>query len=285
MHQLQTRSPEAANRAALQMVMSLILGMLVGAVQGLTGAGGGILAVPVLMASLGWDMRQAAPVALVAVAGSAAVGAAEGLRRNLVRYRAALLMVGAGVPFTGLGTRLAHLLPQAWLMAAFASLLLLVAGRLLRQTSHEAREEEENPANVWARINAETGRFHWTWSAACLLGVIGAATGFMAGLLGVGGGFVIVPMLRRFTSLDMHGIVATSLMVIALVGAGGVLSALAYGAELPASATAAFAAAAVGGMVTARILGRRLSPFHVQRAFAFLLVAVACGMFAKAVSA
>jgi uncharacterized membrane protein YfcA len=77
------------------MLISLILGALVGAVLGLTGAGGGILAVPALVVGFGWTMQQATPVALIAVAGSAAVGAIEGLRRGLVRYKAAVLMAVA----------------------------------------------------------------------------------------------------------------------------------------------------------------------------------------------
>jgi uncharacterized membrane protein YfcA len=67
------------------MVISLILGILVGAILGLTGAGGGILAVPALVAGMGLSMQQAAPMALVAVAGSAVLGALEGLRKKLVR--------------------------------------------------------------------------------------------------------------------------------------------------------------------------------------------------------
>ena len=264
------------------MSVTLILGMLVGAVQGLTGAGGGILAVPILMAGLGWTMQQAAPVALFAVASSAAVGAIEGLRRKIVRYRAGLLMVAAGVPFTGLGTRVARGVPQEWLMGLFAMVLLLVAARLFRQSRAGAAQEDEPTPAALARIRPDTGRFIWTRTTALVLGGIGALTGFMAGLLGVGGGFVIVPMLRRFTNLGMHGIVATSLFVISLVGSGGVMTALLYGAELPWTATLMFAGAAVVGMVMARIAGRRLSPLQVQRAFASLLVAVACGFLAKA---
>ncbi|MHA7235896.1 sulfite exporter TauE/SafE family protein, partial [Burkholderia pseudomallei] len=51
------------------MLISLVLGSIVGAVLGLTGAGGGILAVPALVVGMGWPMQQATPVALVAVAG------------------------------------------------------------------------------------------------------------------------------------------------------------------------------------------------------------------------
>ena len=74
----------------------------------------------------------------------------------------------------------------------------------------------------------------------------------MTGLLGVGGGFVIVPMLRRFTNVSMQGIVATSLHVIALVGLTGVVSALIHGASLPPGLTASFTAATACGMPVGR---------------------------------
>ncbi|MGN4152232.1 TSUP family transporter, partial [Burkholderia gladioli] len=107
------------------MTIALILGALVGAVLGLTGAGGGILAVPALVAGLGWTIQQATPVALIAVAGSAAIGALEAFRRRLVRYRAALLMAAAGVPATSLGVRAAQALPQRLLLALFAAVMLV----------------------------------------------------------------------------------------------------------------------------------------------------------------
>lgn len=83
-------------------------------------------------------MQQATPVALVAVAGSAALGALEGFRRGLVRYRAAFLMAAAGVPLTTLGVRVAHRLPQRVLLALFALVMLVVAVRLLRQALRHA---------------------------------------------------------------------------------------------------------------------------------------------------
>jgi uncharacterized membrane protein YfcA len=67
-----------------QVTPVFVLGMLIGAVLGLTGAGGGILAVPVLVAGMHWFMRQAAPVALIAVATGAAVGATDGFKQGLV---------------------------------------------------------------------------------------------------------------------------------------------------------------------------------------------------------
>lgn len=264
------------------MEVTLILGVLVGAVLGLTGAGGGILAVPALVAGLGWPMQQAAPVALIAVAGSAALGAFHGLRKGLVRYKTAILMVVTGIPFTSVGLKVAQVLSQRWLLGLFAVVMLAVATRLFRQARSSTKE---NPAEqrVWAQIDPATGRIHWSLATGLVIGSIGALTGFMTGLLGVGGGFIIVPMLRRFTNVSMHGIVATSLMVIALVGFGGVVSAIFHGVEMPLETTTLFALATAAGMVGARRFAANIPGHQVQLGFSLVLVVVAMGMIFKAI--
>ena len=265
------------------MVTSLVLGVLVGAVLGLTGAGGGILAVPALVFGLGWSMQQAAPVALIAVAGGAGIGAIEGFRRGLVRYRAAALMAVAGVPVTALGMRAAAATSQRALTALFAALMVLAAFRLLRQAGRAALHDAES-AWIIGRMDSATGRLVWNWPTALMLAGIGSLTGFATGLLGVGGGFIIVPMLRKLTNIPMHGIVATSLLVIALVGAGGVFAALLHGAVLPAQLTLLFAIATAAGMLAGRSASRRLSDTQVQVGFAGVLLVVAVGLFVKAAS-
>lgn len=261
------------------MLISLLLGVLVGAVLGLTGAGGGILAVPALAVGLGWSMQQAAPVALIAVAGGAGIGALDGFRQKLVRYRAAALMAVIGIPVTALGIRAAQAVSQPMLLGLFAAVMLLVAFRLLAQSFKGAPAE---PHSTFGRIDAQTGRFVWTPLTTLLLAGIGALTGFMTGLLGVGGGFVIVPLLRRFTELSMHGIVATSLLVIAIVGVGGVLAAVLHGAVLPLELTLLFTAATAAGMLAGRFASHRLSAAHVQVGFAIVLLVVALGLLVKA---
>ncbi|KVD07329.1 hypothetical protein WI80_18565 [Burkholderia ubonensis] len=265
------------------MLISLVLGGIVGAVLGLTGAGGGILAVPALVVGMGWPMQQATPVALVAVAGSAALGALEGFRRGLVRYRAAFLMAAAGVPLTTLGVRLAHVLPQRVLLALFAATMLVVAGRLLQQALRTPGGAVQASPLCVGRVNPDTGRLVWSWPAGVALASTGAVTGLMTGLLGVGGGFVIVPMLRKFTDVSMHGIVATSLMVIALVGTGGVIATLAAGTHAPLDVTLWFTATTALGMAAGRGVSRFLSARHVQVGFAAALVCVALGLLVKAV--
>ncbi|MEC5398217.1 sulfite exporter TauE/SafE family protein [Uliginosibacterium sp. H1] len=258
------------------MLFTLLSGVLVGVLMGVTGAGGGILSVPALVYGLGWSLPQAAPVALVATCLGSAVGAVEGLRRRLVRYRAALLIALASLPFSGLGVRAAQHLPTSVLSACFAVVLLIVAMRLLRQQSADTAELPRLAGA--AHINPDTGRFEWNARTACVFGLIGGVAGFMSGLLGVGGGFVVVPLLRRFSDASMHVVVATSLLIVALVSLGSLGNALANGAVLPAVITPWFAASVAAGMLVGRRIAHRLAAHHVQRGFAALLLIVAASL-------
>src|SRR5207253_6030479 len=114
------------SRSERFMLLATFFGVVMGLVLGLTGAGGGILAVPALVLGLGWSMTQAAPVALFAVGSAAAVGAIDGLRHGLVRYRAALLIALLGALFSPLGIYFAHRLPEKVLMILFSLLMVIV---------------------------------------------------------------------------------------------------------------------------------------------------------------
>ena len=260
--------------------MALAIGVPVGLIMGLTGAGGGMLALSALVLLLDWNMQQATPVALMAVTAGAYIGGLDGLRKNLVRYRAAILMALMGAPFAVAGVQMARMLAQKWLMLSFALVLVWVGLRLIRQRRPAPEDEPER--QVFARLQPETGRFNWTWSTTTIIASIGGTAGFMTGLLGVGGGFVIVPLLRHYTDVSMHAAVATSLLVIALVGTVGVSTALMHGVSLPLEFTILFILATIAGMLLGRRLVAHLPAIVVQRLFAILLLLVALGMTIKA---
>ncbi|MFZ6751960.1 sulfite exporter TauE/SafE family protein [Undibacterium sp. Dicai25W] len=261
---------------SLTMLLIIIAGSVVGLVMGLTGAGGGILAVPALIYSQGWTMQQAMPVALLAVTVGAMIGAIEGFSKKLVRYRAGFVMALAGSFPTWLGVHIAHRISQYWLMLSFAMILLLVATRLFIQIRQHGANENER--NTLANINANTGRFDWTPKTAAVIAGIGSIAGLSSGLLGVGGGFIIVPMLRHFTNVSIQGAVATSLFVISLVGMIGVSSALMNGAELPLQLSAIFVATTVAGTMLARRIVSYLPAQIVQIIFILLLSGVASSL-------
>ena len=261
-------------------VFSPLIGVVIGLVMGLTGAGGGILAVPALVYSQGWSMQQAMPVALLAVTGGAILGALEGFLRKLVRYRAGMLMACAGSVPTWLGVQLAARLSQTMLMRCFALVLLLVAVRLYFQMRTHVGDER-HPSAI-AHINQDTGRFDWNLPTLGIISAIGALSGFMTGLLGVGGGFIIVPMLRHFTNVSMHGAVATSLFVISLVGSIGIASAWSHGTAIPAGFAFLFVAATAAGMLLARRIAASLPAQAVQAMFILLLLGVAASLLVRA---
>jgi uncharacterized membrane protein YfcA len=258
------------------MMLLATLGLLIGAVMGLTGAGGGILAVPALMLALDQPLADVAPVALLAVAVSAAIGAWGGLRDRLVRYRAAMLMSIAGIPFTALGVRLGALLEARQRIWLFVALMLYVGVRQLRSLA--AEQLPLTREGSWRPLDACTGRIAWSWTSAMTVAAIGACTGLATGLLGVGGGFIIVPLLQRFSNVSIQGIIATALMVIALVSGGGVLIAVAHGARLPLSVALPFVGSATVGMFAGRQMAKLLSPRLLQSGFSALVFAVALAM-------
>ena len=253
-------------------MISSLLGFIVGLTLGLTGAGGGILAVPALVLGVGLSMTTAAPIALIAVGLAALTGAIDGLRRRLVRYKAAVLMSVVGGVMSPAGVWLAKRLPEFWLMVMFSGVMFIVAGRMFAQArqAHKAGANEDTNSPKPCMISDASGKFIWTPKCMLTIGSIGAVSGLLTGLLGVGGGFVIVPLLQRFTNLRIHNIVGTSLMVIALVSAITVLNALATSNALSHPATWPFVAAVIAGMVGGRFAAPKIPPTYIQMGFASL---------------
>jgi len=105
-------------------------------------------------------------------------------------------------------------------------------------------------------------------------------SGVLSGLLGVGGGFVIIPALSRYTNLDMKSIVATSLAVIALVATGSVISASVAGV-MHWQVGAPFAAGAVLGLLSARPLASKVAGPRLQQLFAVVGIGAALLLAAK----
>lgn len=265
-------------------MIAAALGVAVGLVLGLTGAGGSILAVPLLMLGLGWTLPQAAPVALLAVCASATFGTVVAWDVTHVRYRAAALMGALAVVTAPLGIWSAGVMPLSWLALLFAAVLVVVAVRMLRQTLRAPAEaaivratvagDGALPGGRWIHISS-AGRIVWNGASAAAIGAIGAVTGFVAGLLGVGGGFVIVPALRALSGLSMHSCVATSLMAIALISAVAVAGALAQGVNVDWRAAAPFVLGALAGMLAGRRLAPRIAGPHLQQAFAAIMLLAA----------
>jgi uncharacterized protein len=251
------------------------LGALVGLLLALTGAGGGILAVPLLVFVLHLGVAEAAPIGLLAVGLAAAMSATLGLRDGVVRYRAAILMGGLAMVLAPLGVAAAQRVPDTPLTIAFAAVLALSAWRMWQRAMQaiHARAAAARAA-LPCVLDARDGRLVWTRPCAQALALTGVAAGLLSGLLGVGGGFVIVPALTRFTELSARSVVATSLAVIALASIGGVGAAAWHGA-IAWDIALPFAIGSVAASLLARAIAARVAGPRLQQGFAVISACVA----------
>ncbi len=265
--------------------VALGLGAAVGLILALAGAGGGILAVPLLVFGLHLPILQAAPVGLIAVGTASAIGAVLGLREGLVRYRAAALIGVTGMALAPLGVAAAREVPNRPLTVVFACVLAGVAWRMFLQArgstqAGAAAIATETPEKWPCVLNPDAGRLIWTLPCAWALATTGAVAGLLSGLLGVGGGFVIVPSLGRYTNLATRSVFATSLAVMALVSVGGV-GAAAWQGHIAWAVALPFALGAVLALLAGRRVAARWAGARLQRAFAVTCAGVAVLLLAR----
>jgi uncharacterized membrane protein YfcA len=263
--------------------LSMLFGVAIGAVLGMTGAGGGVLAVPALMFGLGMTITNAAPIALIAVGLGAFIGSLSGLRRGLVRYRAAILMACFGSACAPVGIWLAHRTSPAVLTIVFCIVMVLIAGRMIGQITHRnVGDNHEVLAVHQCVVDSETGRFKWDLRCGLTLAGIGSIAGLFTGMLGVGGGFIIVPAFRHFSNLSLSASSATSLSVITIVSFSTVAGTLLHGAPISAIGWT-FIVTTSAGMLAGRSLSTRLPTHLLQGIFAITVLLVAVSLFFKTI--
>lgn len=252
-------------------LMSIILGLFVGLVLAITGAGGAILSLPLLVFFLDLKIIDAAPISLIAITLSAGFAALLGMRSGIVRYKAATLLATFGVLCAPLGVYVAHQLPNEVLSILFSIILIIVSLRSFQKFKtptllvgddcdypNGCPDEKETKIEPACAVNPATSKIFWTAPCTKRLILTGGFSGFFSGLLGVGGGFIIVPTLHSISNLETKVIVATSLAVIALVSMASALSYAGSGTILWAIGTP-FVSATVLGMLIGRMLHNKMS--------------------------
>lgn len=241
-------------------LLSLAYGLLVGASLGLTGGGGSIFAVPLLIYGLSVPVGTAMGLSLATVGLTAGFGALLRLSHGEVELKAGMLFALGGMLTAPLGTTVGRHVPAGLLLSAFALLMGYVGFRMWRGGS-------ENGAAPPSRCVA---RGPGTFGPECYLrlGSGGAVAGLLSGLFGVGGGFIVVPVLLFVTGMTIHRAVATSLLVIFLISVSGVVAHVLHGQLFPMPLSLHFMGGGFAGMLLGSALRSRVHGNTLQRLFA-----------------
>jgi uncharacterized membrane protein YfcA len=126
-------------------------------------------------------------------------------------------------------------------------------------------------------VLAPDGQLRFSTPCAAVLSLIGIGTGFLSGMFGIGGGFLIVPALVLVTRMGVHRAVATSLLIIAAIGSSGAVSAL-FHRQIDWLVLLPFATGGAMAMLGGRLLAQRLAGPRLQKVFAIAIVCVGFGM-------
>lgn len=203
-------------------ITSTILGAMIGLVLAVTGAGGASLAIPLLVLFLNITVLEAAPIALLTAFLASSVGAIQGLVLGTVRYKTALLLATAGVLIAPIGVKVATYASNHILSVILCTVLIYIG----TETWLSARKFNNNNQNTEpaCKINPVTSKVYWTAPCTKMLTITGGLTGFLSGLLGVGGGFIIVPSLRKVSNFNHQTITATTLAAVCLIALSSLIS-------------------------------------------------------------
>lgn len=242
------------------MITEFALGLVAGAFLGLLGGGGSVIAVPMLVYVLGLGTKSAIGTSLLVVAVASTVGSYTQYRAGLVDVRIATLFGLTGAITSLAGALIARSLPDVVQMYTLAGFMLVSAAAMLFR-SHNQHSAPEN-------------KLVPSLAAAAFVGVL-------TGIVGVGGGFLLVPALTIVMGLALPAAIATSLVIVA---ANSTIAGLAYVPYVPRDLS--LLVFALGMVIACPLIGRvttRLNETILRRVFSVVLVLVALLIFIKEV--
>ena len=247
--------------------VAAILAVFIGVAVGLLGGGGSILTTPLLIYVVGFDAKQAIAASLFVVGVTSIFGLISHARAGRVVWRIGLIFGAAGMVGPFIGGQIGARLPSALLLAAFAVMMGVTAVAMIRGRKQVA------------------GKAHRGLPLFRIL-LDGLVVGFVTGLVGAGGGFLVVPALALLAGLAMPRAVATSLLVVAMksfAGLAGYVFVFGQGSfvslnpETTINWPATFivtAAAVVGAILGSAVVGR-VHPDKLRKAFGYFVLVMA----------
>ncbi len=253
----------------------IIAGLVTGILLGVFGSGGSIITMPALLYLLDVEPKSAIAMSLGIVAITATVTALQHWQRGNVNLKVTAIFGAFGVAGTYAGALLGIITPVVIQLGLFAAVMYAAAWRMLKP-----KPQPHKSVGAAAVIECESGdceEIHYGHIALHGIGV-----GILTGVVGVGGGFLIVPALVLLSGLSMKRAVGTSLSIVALKSFAGFAG---YASAVPIDYTlmAIFTAMAIAGSVAGSQLAHQLHAEHLKKGFGGFLLLVATYILIKSV--
>jgi uncharacterized protein len=236
-------------------LLAIPLGIVIGLIVGAIGGGGAILGLPVLAYVLGEDVGPASTASLIVVAVAAAIGAGALALRGHVCWRIALMFTAPAAAGALLGTLANNAVSAKALILSFVPIMLIASAATWQRAATVSSEEAGAcPAARPARTV-----------------LAGVGVGVLTGFFGVGGGFLIVPVLTLWLGFSFRRAVASSLVIITLTGVAALASHLAAGATIDVPLTVALSASTAAGALIGSVFAQRVPQAALGRGFAVVV--------------
>lgn len=250
-----------------RLAAALAIGFIAGILSGMFGIGGGVLMVPAMRILLGVDGLTAVGTSLPVIIPSAITGAISYLRAGQADWRTGMRLAVGGAPLAVAGALLAEKAGGTVVLLVLAAVVVWTAVDTILQTVRASRTAAEDPA--------APPTMSWPLSLST-----GALTGVYSGFLGLGGGFIMVPLLTRYGKLSIKRAIGTSLIAICFIALPAAISHIALGnGDLRLTLMLAL------GIVPGALIGARLTIGGNERAirigFAVMLVLTGAAIIAR----
>ncbi len=232
-------------------MIGYLLATLIGLSLGLLGGGGSILTVPILVYIMGMEAKLAIALSLAIVGTTSLIGVISHTRAKNVDFKIAMIFGSIAMIGTFGGAKLSQFLSGEVQLLIFSVIMLLASVFMLK-----GRQETEA---VEKKLNIP------------LIAVEGLVVGIITGLVGVGGGFLIVPALVLLAGLSMKRAVGTSLLIIAVNSFSGFAGYINL-VEVPWGFLLKFTSFSGLGIIIGSYLVRYVSQKKLKKAFAIFLI-------------
>lgn len=246
----------------------IIAGLLTGMLLGIFGSGGSIITMPSLLYLLDVEAKAAIAMSLGIVAITATISALQHWRHGNVDFRITAVFGLFGIAGTYAGALVGVITPVVIQLTVFALVMYVAAWRMLKP---KAQSHSLSAAEMTEIDDCPDGNCNLQYGHIAAHGI---GIGVLTGIVGVGGGFLIVPALVLLSGLSMKKAIGTSLSIVALKSFAG-FAGYAGAVNIDYSMMAMFTAIAIVGSLIGSQLGDRLPAELLKKGFGGFLMLVA----------